>query len=252
MTSSIKFYSGTSGLALTIPKRLFPPQFENKTRLHYYASLFNSIEINSSFYKMPMSSTVHKWSEAVPEDFQFTFKLSKFITHNKGLEFKPDDITHFFKTIEAVGDKKGCLLVQFPPSLTIASVDVFKKLLKQIRKADPKQQWKTVVEFRNKLWYQQQVYDTLLRYNMGLVIHDHPTSTTPAYNPTTAFVYIRYHGPNGGYRGSYSPELLENRALQIREWLKDGKTVYVYFNNTLGEAVNNLIMLNDFVGEAKF
>ncbi len=81
------FYSGTSGLVLPVPKLLYPAEFQDKSRLTYYASLFNSIEINSSFYKIPQIPTVCKWAESVPDNFQFTFKLSKAITHAKGLEF---------------------------------------------------------------------------------------------------------------------------------------------------------------------
>lgn len=79
------FYTGTSGLSLPFPKHSFPPEFQDKSRLTFYASLFNSIEINSSFYKLPMASTVKKWAESVPDNFLFTFKLWREITHNKGL-----------------------------------------------------------------------------------------------------------------------------------------------------------------------
>ena len=74
------FYSGLSGLQLNIPQYLYPPPFENASRLTYYASLFNSIEINSSFYKIPKAATVAKWAACVPENFKFTFKLWKGIT----------------------------------------------------------------------------------------------------------------------------------------------------------------------------
>ncbi len=243
----LNFYSGTSGLALTIPKRLFPPEFHDKTRLDYYASLFNSIEINSSFYKVPMASTVSKWSETLPHDFKFTFKLWRGITHNKKLVFNPEDVDHFIKTIDHVGDKKGCLLIQFPPSLTILNIDQLKNLLQCIRKADRDKQWLTAVEFRNKSWYQQEVYDLLDEDTISLVIHDHPSSVTPLIKSATELVYLRYHGINGDYKGSYTNEFLQDRALQIENWLKDGKTVYTYFNNTIGDAVKNLITLNELI-----
>lgn len=243
------FYSGTSGLALTIPKRLFPPEFQDKSRLHYYASLFNSLEINSSFYKVPLASTVSKWSETLPHDFKFTFKLWKGITHNKKLAFNPEDVDHFIKIIDHVGDKKGCLLIQFPPSLTISSLTQLKDLLQCIHKADPGKQWLTAAEFRNRSWYQQEVYDLLDEDTVSLVIHDHPSSVTPLIKSATELVYLRYHGINGDYKGSYTNEFLQDRALQIHNWLKDGKTVYTYFNNTIGDAVNNLITLNELVGK---
>lgn len=82
------FYSGLSGLALPIPKYLFPEPHRNSSRLTYYASLFNSVEINSTFYKLPMQKTVSKWAGEVPENFRFTFKLWKEITHVPGINFK--------------------------------------------------------------------------------------------------------------------------------------------------------------------
>ena len=111
-----RYYTGLSGLQLPVPKYLYPAPFENASRLTYYASLFNSIEINSSFYKIPQLATVRKWAGEVPDHFKFTFKLWKGITHNKGLEFSTEDLSAYFKSINGVTDKKGCLLIQFPPT----------------------------------------------------------------------------------------------------------------------------------------
>ncbi len=114
-----QFYSGISGVALPMPKLQYPPEFRDKSRLHYYASLFNSVEVNSIFYKLPRSSTVVNWRESVPDNFRFTFKVSKTITHVKGLDFNDKDVEAFVQTVAHIGNKKGCLLVQFPPSLKI-------------------------------------------------------------------------------------------------------------------------------------
>jgi len=111
------FYSGTRGLVLPVPQVLYPPEFSGKSRLTYYASLFNSVEINSSFYKMPKAATVLKWADSVPQNFQFTFKLLKAVTHAKALDFSAEDVDLFIQTVNNIGNKKGCLLVQFPPSL---------------------------------------------------------------------------------------------------------------------------------------
>src|SRR3954451_17361145 len=86
------FYSGISGVALPVPKAQFPSQFQDKSRLHYYASLFNSVEVNSIFYKLPRSSTIVNWRESVPDDFRFTFKVSKTITHVMFLHFAVKDV----------------------------------------------------------------------------------------------------------------------------------------------------------------
>ena len=195
-----------------------------------------------------MASTVRKWSESVHENFRFTFKLWKEITHNKGLVFKPGDIVNFFETINETGNKKGCLLVQFPPSMDITNMAQLKKLSLFLRKSDPGYQWKIAFEFRNKSWYQEAVYDLLYSYQIGVVLHDLPASAISLLDSPNEFVYLRFHGPNGGYRGSYADDFLYEYARYISEWLEEEKDVYVYFNNTMGDAEKNLLTLNKFVG----
>lgn len=242
-----QFYSGLSGLQLPVPKYLFPPPYENASRLTYYASLFTSIEFNSSFYKIPQPATVTRWNASVPDHFRFTFKLWKGITHNKGLNFNEEDFVAFFNSINSVNEKKGCLLIQFPPSIGKEYINQLGKLLSCIYECDPSQEWKVAVEFRNRSWYEEDVYDLLDFHKAAIVIQDIPKSATPLLNHKSDFMYLRFHGPTGNYRGSYSGDFLKEFSSLIKEWIKEGKTVYVYFNNTMGDAYNNLKMLNSFV-----
>ncbi|WP_221392596.1 DUF72 domain-containing protein [Dyadobacter sp. NIV53] len=240
-------YAGTSGLVLPVPnKQMYPPEFQDKSRLAYYASLFNSIEINSSFYKVPMAATVQKWAESVPDEFRFTFKLWREITHAKGLTFKAEDVDRFIRTIDLAGNKKGCLLVQFPPSLKINKIGQLEKLLIDINEANSARQWKVFLEFRHISWYHEEMTDLLGDYKMDLVIHDKPSSATPIMD-TRENIYLRFHGPDGDYKGSYSEDFLHEYAQYIQDWSAEGKTVYVYFNNTMGDAIKNLQTLNNFV-----
>lgn len=241
------FYSGTSGLQLDIPKYLYPPPFENASRLTYYASLFNSIEINSSFYKIPQAATVAKWAASVSENFRFTFKLWKGITHSKSLNFNHEDVAAFFKSINSAKNKKGCLLIQFPPGLGREYTVQLDKLLSCIKETNTTQAWKVAVEFRNKSWYHENVYELLNFHKAAIVIQDIPKSATPFLNHASDFMYIRFHGPTGNYRDSYSEDFLSEYATYLNEWIEEGKTVYVYFNNTMGDAFNNLKTLNRLV-----
>lgn len=240
------FYSGTSGLVLPVVKTLYPPEFLGKSRLTYYASLFNSVEINSSFYKLPMTSTVEKWAESVPDHFRFTFKLSKTITHAKGLEFNVEDISRFMQTVSHIGTKKGCLLVQLPPALKIEKIRQLQNLLASIKDASG-DTWKVAVEFRNMSWYHKEMYDLLNQTKASLVMHDLPASATPLINLNDNFKYVRFHGTEKNYRGSYADDYLYKYAQYLSSWIREGKTVYTYFNNTLGESVKNLQTLNSFV-----
>jgi uncharacterized protein YecE (DUF72 family) len=165
----------------------------------------------------------------------------------KGLNFNPLDISIFMRTISAVGDKKGCLLVQFPPSLKSDTIDGLDKLLSAIRAADAENLWQIALEFRNKGWYNEDVYGLLDLHRCALVIHDIATSATPVHHSGANTIYIRFHGPTGNYRGSYTDDFLGEYATYIRTWLKEGKAVYVYFNNTMGNAFNNLTTLNSYL-----
>jgi uncharacterized protein YecE (DUF72 family) len=241
------FYSGTSGVGLPVPRSQYPEEFREKTRLHYYVSLFNSIEVNSIFYKLPRHSTVANWAGAVPDNFRFTFKLSKTITHVKGLDFISKDVDDFIKTVENIGDKKGCLLAQFPPSLTIEKINQLQKLLETLGETTANSNWKIAMEFRNSSWYEREVYELLEEFNVSMVMHDIPTSATPWGKVKSNFIYLRFHGPEPRYRGDYSDNVLAQYALHIKAWLNEKKTVYAYFNNTAGAAIKNLQTLNEFV-----
>lgn len=242
------FYSGTSGLDLPVPRSQYPIEFQGKSRLAYYSSLFNSLEVNSIFYKLPRNSTVANWAATVPANFKFTFKVSKTITHVKGLIFAKKDVIDFMKAVDQVGEKKGCLLVQFPPSLHIEKLDRLQSLLETLGEATHNSGWKLALEFRDPSWYEREVYELLEEYEAALVIQDIPKSATPLNAVRGDFIYLRFHGPEPRYRGDYNDEILKKYAGYIRKWISEKKTVHAYFNNTVGAAVENLQTLNKYVG----
>lgn len=247
-TGNIKFYSGTSGLVLPVAnKQAFPPDFKDKSRLTYYASLFNSLEVNSSFYKVPMATTTKRWATEVPENFRFTFKLFREITHNKALAFEKTLVEKFMHVIDQVGEKKGALLVQFPASITFDSLPQLKELLVNIRKFDGAKEWDLCVEFRHLSWYRKETYSLLSRYEAAVVLHDMPASAPPQIDPWTDFAYVRFHGPAGDYKGGYTDETLLEYAEKMKHWLKEKRTVYTYFNNTIGDALRDLVTMNKFI-----
>ena len=242
------FYSGTSGLVLPVPNKLhYPEEFQDKSRLNYYSFLTNTIEINSSFYKVPLASTVKKWASDVPEGFRFTFKLFREITHAKNLDFDPALINKFFKVIAEVGHKKGCLLVQLPPSIRISHFTQLQFLMKVLADNNSQMQWKIAVEFRHLSLYTDKVYELLEIHKMAMVIHDKRLVASPMRETGLNFIYLRFHGPNGNYRDSYAEDVLYEYASYVYEWLNEGKKVFVYFNNTMGEAYANLNTLKQYV-----
>jgi uncharacterized protein YecE (DUF72 family) len=104
-------------------------------------------------------------------------------------------------------------------------------------------QWPLAVEFRHRSWYTESTYEILERFGAALVLHDLSASATPLNAFQGKFRYVRFHGPDGRYRGSYDDEFLSEYASYIWEWLQDGQDVYVYFNNTAGAAVQNIMTL---------
>jgi uncharacterized protein YecE (DUF72 family) len=243
------FRAGTSGLVLTEPnKQYFPKEFQEKTRLTYYSSKFNSIEINSSFYKIPRCQTYNNWSAQVPEEFQFSVKLWKGITHEKDYNFQLHDFELFFSALDCLGKKKGCLLIQFPAGL-LMDLDKFRKLLQQVRNIDTDGSWRIAVEFRHLRWYEQPVLDILNEFEASLVLQDMPNSRMDELQGEPSFVYLRFHGEKGDYRGTYDAEFLHHKAKEINAWLLRGLDVYAYFNNTMGGAAENLKTLRKMVSE---
>jgi uncharacterized protein YecE (DUF72 family) len=244
------FYSGTSGLALPFPKYKFPEEFQQSSRLTYYSSLFTSIEINSSFYALPKGKTIAKWSGEVSEHFKFTFKLWKQITHAKALDFQEIDVKNFMDAIESAGTKKGCLLVQFPASLKGERIHELQRLLHAVKTGNIDNAWKVAIEFRDGSWYNEDTYDLVDSYGAAVVIHDKSRAALPHITQGSETIYLRFHGPQGDYRGNYSDAFLSEYATYISEWLAERKSVFVYFNNTMGDAFENLKKLNHYVDAA--
>ncbi|MEO6733576.1 MAG: DUF72 domain-containing protein [Ferruginibacter sp.] len=232
---------GTSGIVVPGTKLSFPPAFQDKSRLYFYSSLFNTLEVNSSFYKIPMTKTFEKWSNEVDESFQFTIKLWREITHTKKLEIDLDNIDKFLKAADLLGNKKGCLLVQFPGKITLEYYNQVEQILERIVASN--YQWRIAVEFRNASWYVGEVYEMLDEYGASLALHDIPKGKNLEVNKGAKFVYVRFHGPRGDYRGGYDNIILKEWSKRMEGWLDDNKDVYAYFNNTMGLAFENAMTL---------
>jgi uncharacterized protein YecE (DUF72 family) len=243
-----KLHIGTSNIVVPGNRQSFPEQFRDKSRLHYYSTLFNSLEINSSFYKVPLPRTFSRWTTEVSTGFTFTVKLWKGITHNK-LVYDHADIEKFLRAADQLHEKKGCLLIQFPASITADNSGKVFDILNYVRLSDPDEKWRIAVEFRHNSWYFREIYELLNEYDATMVIHDIPASKVTEQLTEADFVYLRFHGPKGDYRDSYSDEILAQRTKQVVKWMKSGKDVYAYFNNTIGSAFENAILLKKMVQE---
>jgi uncharacterized protein YecE (DUF72 family) len=226
-------------------KKSFPRHFQNKSRLSYYASLFNSLEINSSFYKIPRIQTYTRWREEVPEGFSFTVKLWRGITHVE--KYQHTDLVKFMSAISGLGDKKACLLIQYPAG-SKTGLQQRGNLLKDIQSLN--NGWRLAVEIRNPDWLCDEYYQVLATYEAALVNHDMKNKDMLSVSSPSSFKYLRFHGPEPNYRGSYSEDFILAQAKRIRQWMNKNMDVYVYFNNTLGDALGNLKMLRQMIASS--
>ncbi|HTF20275.1 MAG TPA: DUF72 domain-containing protein [Chryseolinea sp.] len=233
-TSSI--WIGTSNLVLRETKSNFPGEHHASSRLRYYSGLFNSVEINSTFYRLHRPSTFESWSNDVDNGFTFSVKLWREITHAKGLAFREEDVHRCLSTWRFSVQTKGGLLVQFPASVKVSQMMTVERMLALIQRNNSNGEWRVCVEFRDKGWYNSEVFSMLSKHGVSLVMHDMPKSGMIDSKADFPTVYLRFHGVNGDYRGSYDRHYLDEIGDLIKDWALAGKYVYVYFNNTLGTA----------------
>jgi uncharacterized protein YecE (DUF72 family) len=117
--------------------------------------------------------------------------------------------------------KRGCLLVQLPPKFG-PDIMQLTALLVELKDSG----WPLAIEFRHRGWYRDDIFDLLSGYNAAMVLHDMQGSASPMVTTSDSHVYVRFHGPEGGYRGSYPDDYLYEYAEYVRQWLAEGKTVY--------------------------
>ena len=221
-------YVGTSGFYYPDWKGLFyPARLAAREFLPYYTSRFRCLEVNNTFYRLPVETTLTRWRDITPEGFVFAVKASRFITHIKWLDEPEATVASFLGRIRCLGRKLGPVLFQFPSRFPFngGKLDAFCKVLeKDVR---------YTFEFRDPDWFRQETCDILSRHGAAFCIYDFSGTQSPVW-VTADFAYIRFHGPlKTPYRGGYGEAFLERWAKRIRRWLKDGKCVYVFFDNTM-------------------
>lgn len=222
-SSAPQIYIGTSGFSYKHWKENFyPNDLNTKKWLNYYSQVFSTVELNTTFYRLPLLSTVKNWHSQVPESFQFSIKASRYITHQKRLHDCQDSVRLFYQTIGEFQSKMGPILFQLPPSFKMN-----KELLSEfITNLQPSHLH--VFEFRHDSWFVDEIYDILKKNKIALCITDLNGKLTPE-EVTTHFTYIRLHGPKKAYQGSYGPQLKVWKK-KIKHWSLKA-SVFCYFDN---------------------
>lgn len=221
-----RFRCGTSGFQYDHWRGSFYPEgLPRSAWFQHYASRFDAVEINSTFYGLPSHEAVRSWKEQAPRDFVFALKFSRYGSHLKHLEDAEDTVSNFLAPARELGGSLGPVLVQLPPRWKPNP-----RRLKAFLKRTPDDvRW--TVEFRNRDWLVDEVFRILEDHGAALCIHDllenHPRVLT------TDWTYMRFHGPER-YSGTYSSRVLQGEAGWVAARLQEGLHVFAFFNNDEG------------------
>lgn len=244
-----QFRVGTSGWSYKhwADGVFYPAEVKPGKWLEYYATRFDCVELNASFYRMPQEPTIKNWLARAPAGFKFCPKMSRFITQLKKLGDVEEPLALFFERFDHLKSALGPVLVQLPPSLGFhpERTEHFFQLLQ------PHQGYRFALEARHANWLGQPALDLLRRYHIAFVISQSDGRFPYKEVTTTDFVYLRFHGPGALYASEYSVEMLSAYASKIKSWIQEGRDVWAFFNNDrAGYAVKNALQLRAMVESA--
>jgi uncharacterized protein YecE (DUF72 family) len=231
-----EYFLGCSGFYYNHWRGLFYPERLAKPKwVQYYTGYFNTLEVNNTFYRYPTEKLLRSWYQKTPENFRFTLKANRAITHTRKFHNTEELIATFYKLAFLFQEKLVCVLFQLPPFMH-KNMELLEKIALQV---NPKVT--NVLEFRHESWWDSEVYDFLQR--KGLVFCSVSASELPAtLVKTSPTVYVRFHGVNGMYRGNYTDGQLKEWAEKIES--QNAERVFCYFNNDANAyAVTNCLTL---------
>lgn len=223
-----KFYIGCSGYYYPAWKNKFYPKgLQPKNWLEHYSSIFNTVELNGTFYRVPKLSDLQKYARITADDFTFSVKMSRYITHTLKLKNSKPHIEEFQSLIrEGLGDKLSFFLFQLPPSFHYSEENM-EAVISNIPN-DPH----NVIEFRHASWWNEEVKKACKAANITFCNVDFPGMRSP-FMLTTSMFYLRLHGNPELFKSSYSKTKLSNFYKKMP---KNSKSYAIYFNNTYYEA----------------
>jgi uncharacterized protein YecE (DUF72 family) len=203
----------------------YPPKLPQRRWLEHYATQFDTVEVNSTFYRLAKPDAVARWVSETPADFVLTVKASRYMTHIRRLQELDEPLRRYYEAIEplASSDKLGPVLWQLPAT--------FKR--DEDRLADALERFpagRHCFEFRDESWFTGDVLSILRAYGAALVYGDHPERPWQPLELTTDWTLIRFHYGHRGRRGNYSETELEEWSERLRKLRREAE-VFAYFNN---------------------
>ena len=218
----------------------YPKGLPPRRWLERYAEAFDTVEVNNTFYRLPKREAVANWVEQSPDDFIFTIKASRYLTHIKRLTNMGEGVARFMERIEPlyVTPKMGPMLWQLP-----ANFHRDDERLANALAALPA--GRHCFEFRHPSWFVPKVSSLLREHDVALVIGDHPERPFQTHEMTTDWTFVRMHYGHRGRRGNYSVSELQTWRRRISAWRRRTE-VFVYFNNDWEEfAIRNALWMRD-------
>ena len=227
-----RVYIGTSGWSYKEwVGNFYPDKLKPSSYLSFYAQHFNTVEIDSTFYRIPNRSTVESWYKSVPAGFRFSTKFPQSITHESGLIGIKDTLLQFLNSVSVLKEKLGILLMQFPYSFKPDMSDNLSRFLDLLPN-----DINFALEIRNRKWLKDEFYDLLRKHSISLALLDHPWMPKPQV-VTSKSLYIRFLGDRKKIPDDFTHEHVD-RARELAEWQRMIKIMeekvddfYGYFNN---------------------
>lgn len=243
MAQQQRLFIGTSGWSYASWRgRFYPEKLPAGRWLEHYARVFDAVELNASFYRLPKRELVARWAAVTPEHFRFAVKVWRALTHLHRLEPRFDLFEAFIARIEPLADKLGPLLFQCPPRFPAdpARLEAFLAMLPRGLKA--------AFEFRDPSWHTHEIATLLDRFGASFVTFELASLRAPRL-VTGNRVYLRLHGHLVRYAGRYGREGLAEWVPWLIEERERGRELWIFFDNTDAEAaaVEDALLLRDLL-----
>jgi uncharacterized protein YecE (DUF72 family) len=230
--------------------RLYPEKAPKRRWLELYAGRFDTVEVNSTFYRLARRDAVAGWVSQTPAKFEFAVKASRYLTHVKRLVDIGDGIERFYEPLQPMIDagRLGPVLWQLPENFHRDD----ERLDGWLDALDSAPSHRHTIEFRHPSWFVPEVLDALRAHGVALAIGDHPERPFQTYDATADWRYIRFHYGSRGRAGNYSATEIETWARRIAQWRRRD-AVYAYYNNDWrGFAPANAELLLRYLWEAAY
>ena len=206
----------------------YPANLPRSKWFEFYATHFSTYELNATFYKFPTLKTLDNWYNKTPENFIFSVKAPKSITHVKKFEDCHAELSAFYQVTSAgLRHKLGCILFQLPPSFNFTAQRL------HLIASSIDTNFQNVVEFRNESWWIPEVFIAFKKKNITFCSTNYPKLPTGIIE-INSIGYVRFHGNPKLFYSKYASEELLEAYLEIKS--RNFKQVFIYFNNTASDA----------------